>query len=127
MCEQTGEEIDWDRCPPDSEDFPESTLTALNVFHTLGDRIGSDVGYIGKDFTKWDGDPGKKSRLEIDHKKISVLIDGSKQEMRLRKLNDNSLWLTLTLNSYSCAQAKTKVPSRFINKNYYKEYISDFY
>lgn len=82
---------------------------------------------IGKDFTKWDGDPGKKSRLEIDHKKISVLIDGSKQEMRLGKLNDNSLWLTLTLNSYSCAQAKTKVPSRFINKNYYKEYISDFY
>ena len=51
MCEQTGEEIDWDKCPPDSEDFPESTLTALNVFHTLGDRIGSDVGYIGKDFT----------------------------------------------------------------------------
>jgi len=54
MCEQTGEEIDWDRCPPESEDFPESTLTALNVFHTLGDRIGSDVGYIGKDFTNLD-------------------------------------------------------------------------
>mgnify|MGYP000433391970 CR=1 FL=1 len=54
MCEQTGEEIDWDKCPPESEDFPESTLTALNIFHTLGDRIGSDVGYIGKDFTNLD-------------------------------------------------------------------------
>ena len=81
---------------------------------------------IGKDFTKWDGDPGKKSSLEIDHKKISVLIDGSKQEMRLRKLND-TMWLTLTLKGYSCAQAKAKVPSKFINKNHYKEYISDFY
>ena len=54
MCEQTGEEIDWDKCPPEGEDFPESTITALNVFHTLGDRIGSDVGYIGKDFTSLD-------------------------------------------------------------------------
>ena len=54
MVEQTGEEIDWDRCPPDGEDFPESTITALNVFHTMGDRIGSDVGYIGKDYTNID-------------------------------------------------------------------------
>jgi hypothetical protein len=54
MVEQTGEEIDWDRCPPDQEDFPMSTITALNVFHTMGDRIGSDVGYIGKDFTNLD-------------------------------------------------------------------------
>ena len=54
MCEQTGEEIDWDKCPPEGEDFPESTITALNVFHTLGDRIGSDVGYIGKDYTSLD-------------------------------------------------------------------------
>ena len=53
MCEQTGEEIDWDKCPPDSEDFPNSTLTALSIFNTLGDRVGSDVGYIGKDFTNY--------------------------------------------------------------------------
>tara|TARA_A100001011_G_scaffold297606_1_gene310370 strand:- start:5020 stop:5346 length:327 start_codon:yes stop_codon:yes gene_type:complete len=53
MCEQTGEEIDWDKCPPDSEDFPNSTLTALSIFNTLGDRVGSDVGYIGKDFTNF--------------------------------------------------------------------------
>ena len=52
MCEQTGMEIDWERCPPDINDFPESTLTTLTIFQELGDRIYPDVGYIGKDFTK---------------------------------------------------------------------------
>ena len=51
MCEQTGQEIDWERCPPEIEDFPETILTSLNIFNTLGDRIYGDVGYIGKDFT----------------------------------------------------------------------------
>jgi len=51
MVEQTGEEIDWDRCPPEAEDFPESTITALNIFYSLGDRIFPDVGYIGKDYS----------------------------------------------------------------------------
>ena len=37
MCEQTGEEIDWQRCPPDIDDFPESVYIA--------------VGYVGKDYT----------------------------------------------------------------------------
>lgn len=51
MCEQTGEEVDWERCPPDSEDFPQSVLQSINIFNMLGDRIYGDVGYIGKDFT----------------------------------------------------------------------------
>ena len=51
MCEQTGEEIDWDRCPPDTEDFPEIILTTMNIFNSLGDRIYGDVGFVGKDFT----------------------------------------------------------------------------
>ena len=50
MCEQTGEEIDWERCPPDLEDFPESVYTALNIFNSLGSRVQADIGYIGKDF-----------------------------------------------------------------------------
>ena len=45
MCEQTGQDIDWERCPPDMEDFPETVLTSLNIFNTLGDRIYGDVGY----------------------------------------------------------------------------------
>ena len=31
MCEQTGEEIDWERCPPDLEDFPSVVVDFLNI------------------------------------------------------------------------------------------------
>ena len=51
MCEQTGEEIDWERCPPDIEDFPESVWAAMNIYNSLGNRIYGDVGFTGKDFT----------------------------------------------------------------------------
>ena len=51
MCEQTGEEIDWEKCPPDLEDFPESIYTALNIYHSMGSRVQAEIGYIGKDFT----------------------------------------------------------------------------
>ena len=51
MVEQTGEEIDWEKCPPDIEDFPNSVHTAMNIYNSLGDRIYPDVGFIGKDFT----------------------------------------------------------------------------
>ena len=54
MCEQTGEEIDWDKCPPDLEDFPESIYTALNIYHSMGARVQADIGYIGKDFINLD-------------------------------------------------------------------------
>ena len=36
MVEQTGEEIDWDRCPPDTEDFPPIVIDAMNIFNSLG-------------------------------------------------------------------------------------------
>jgi hypothetical protein len=51
MCEQTGEEIDWERCPPEIEDFPNSIHTSMNIFNSLGDRVYGDVGYTGKDYT----------------------------------------------------------------------------
>ena len=51
MVEQTGEEIDWERCPPEINDFPESVHTAVEIYTSLGNRIYSDVGYTGKDFT----------------------------------------------------------------------------
>ena len=37
--------------PPEWEDFPEIVITALHIFHALGDRIVPDIGYMGKDFT----------------------------------------------------------------------------
>jgi hypothetical protein len=51
MVEQTGEEIDWDRCPPDLEDFPNTVHTAIQIYNSLGDRIYPEVGFTGKDFT----------------------------------------------------------------------------
>jgi len=51
MVEQTGEEIDWDRCPPEWDDFPTSVETAMGIFNDLGDKIYPEIGYIGKDFT----------------------------------------------------------------------------
>ena len=51
MVEQTGEEIDWEKCPPEIEDFPDSVHTAMNIYNSLGDRIYPDIGYVGKDFT----------------------------------------------------------------------------
>lgn len=51
MVEQTGEEIDWDRCPPELNDFPDSIHTAVEIYTSLTDRVYGDVGYTGKDFT----------------------------------------------------------------------------
>jgi hypothetical protein len=51
MCEQTGEEIDWEKCPPEMEDFPDSVHTAINIYNSLGERVYPDIGFIGKDFT----------------------------------------------------------------------------
>ena len=51
MCEQTGQEIEWDRVPPDIEDFPESVYTAMNIYNSLGNRIFPEIGFVGKDFT----------------------------------------------------------------------------
>jgi len=51
MCEQMGQEPKEEEIPPDSEDFPDLVAYALNTFHSLGDRVYPDIGYMGKDFT----------------------------------------------------------------------------
>ena len=51
MVEQTGEEINWEKCPPDWEDFPDSVVRAINIYHSLGDRVYPDIGFVGKDYT----------------------------------------------------------------------------
>ena len=89
MCEQTGQEIDWDRCPPEPEDFPESTLTGISIFNELGDRVYPDVGYVGKDFTNY------KFLLELyevkEHQKEYInetilFLDGRAIEISQKKL-----------------------------------------
>lgn len=54
MMEQMGEEPDWDKCPPDWEDFPDLVITALNIFHSMGDKVYPEVGYTGKDYGNFD-------------------------------------------------------------------------
>ena len=46
-----GKEPEESEIPPDWEDFPDIAILALNTFHSLGDRLAPDIGYIGKDFT----------------------------------------------------------------------------
>ena len=53
MCEQTGEEIDWEKCPPDWEDFPDIVVSTISIFNSMGDKVYPDIGYIGKDFTNF--------------------------------------------------------------------------
>jgi len=53
MCEQTGQEVDWEKCPPEWEDFPDFILDFMNLYNYMGDRIYPDIGYIGKDFTNF--------------------------------------------------------------------------
>ena len=50
MCNQTGQEIDWEKCPPDWEDFPQIVIDAINIFHSMGDRMYPEIGYVGKDY-----------------------------------------------------------------------------
>jgi hypothetical protein len=54
MCEQTGEEVDWDKCPPDWEDFPNIISDILSIFNSMGNRVYPDIGYIGKDYANFD-------------------------------------------------------------------------
>ena len=53
MMDQMNEEPDWDKCTPDWEDFPELVVTCMNIYHSMGDRIFPDVGFIGKDYTNF--------------------------------------------------------------------------
>jgi len=49
-----GKEPDLEKCPNDLEDFPDSVITALNIFNCLGNRVEAEIGYIGKDYTNFD-------------------------------------------------------------------------
>jgi len=54
MMEQMGEEPDWEKCPPDWEDFPDLVVITMNIFNSMGDRVYPDIGYIGKDYTNFE-------------------------------------------------------------------------
>jgi hypothetical protein len=54
MMEQMNEEPNWEKCPPDWDDFPQIVIDSINLYHSMGDRIYPDIGYIGKDFTNFE-------------------------------------------------------------------------
>jgi len=53
MCAQMGQEPDWEKCPPDWDDFPQVVIDAVNIFHSMGDRVFPEIGFVGKDFTNF--------------------------------------------------------------------------
>ncbi len=54
MCEQMNQEPDFEKCPDDWEDFPNVVVNAVNIFHSMGDKIMPDIGYLGKDYTNFE-------------------------------------------------------------------------
>ncbi len=53
MCEQTGQEIDWEKCPPELQDFPNLVIESMNIYNSLGNKVYPDVGFTGKDYTNF--------------------------------------------------------------------------
>jgi len=51
LCEQMGNEPIEEEIPPDWEDFPDVVVYAINTFNMMGDRVFSEIGYTGKDYT----------------------------------------------------------------------------
>jgi len=85
---------------------------------------------LGKNSQKWDGDPDNKGKGELDFRKISIKLDGRKQELKLRKFSQvgklKGLKLFLTLNGYTCDEAQKLVPEKYIKKENYYNYYSDY-
>ncbi len=85
---------------------------------------------LGKNSQKWDGDPDNKGKSELDFRKITIKLDGRKQELKLRKFSQigrlKGLKLFLTLNGYTCDEAQKLVPERYIKKENYYNYYSDY-
>jgi hypothetical protein len=51
MQEQMGREPDLEQMPAGFDDLPYIVQVAMNTFNMLGDRVQSDIGYVGKDYT----------------------------------------------------------------------------
>lgn len=94
MCEQTGEEIDWERCPPDAEDFPESIITSMRIYNALGNKLAADIGYIGKDFENLD---------------LLFRLEGIENNLE----KDWALEIILYLDSYYIAESQQKMKAEF--------------
>lgn len=50
MMEQMGKPIDPAKIPMDFDDLPLDAQYALNIYNRLGNRIESNIGFVGKDY-----------------------------------------------------------------------------
>jgi hypothetical protein len=85
ICEQTGEEINLDKIPPEFEDFPYDVQNAIITFSKLGDRIVNEVGYIGKDYTSL---PIHLEIYQPDNKEIFLETLLRLDEMLIKRSSD---------------------------------------
>lgn len=53
LCEQMGKEPKEEEIPPEFQDFPTTVQYAISIYNQLGDRVVSDIGFLGKDYTKF--------------------------------------------------------------------------
>lgn len=51
ICEQMGKEPKEEDMPIDWHDLPTSVQYAIHIYNRLGDRLQSEIGFIGKDYT----------------------------------------------------------------------------
>ena len=51
ICEQLGKEPSEREMPPSIQDLPYEMQIAVTIFNALGDRVASDIGFLGKDYT----------------------------------------------------------------------------
>jgi hypothetical protein len=85
MCEQLGTEPNPEKMPPGIEDFPDIVQKALHVYNMLGDRIASDIGYLGKDYSLLPAyleEENKEIFLEVLSWMDSKMIKKSNEEMK---------------------------------------------
>lgn len=54
MYEGREDQINWEKLPPETEDFPLDVQKAMVAYSKLSDRVVPDLGYLGKDFSLLD-------------------------------------------------------------------------
>ena len=80
---------------------------------------------IGSNLEKWDGNPDKKGKNVLDWKKIPILVNGIKTELRLNKFKDDELQASIQLK-VDCETALEAIPKKFINEKNLVFINSDF-
>ena len=80
---------------------------------------------IGSNFERWDGDPDNKGKNLSDWKKIPILVNGLKTDLRLNKFKDDELQAAIQFNA-DCETVLNTIPKKFIDEKNLVFINSDF-